>query len=104
MKLFFTIFIALIATSLIEAQDVSSPTQISNNNLGNVVNVGVEGRVNVQTETNVFLMSLIAALVNQNAINVAPTNEGAAEIPAVEPQPQQVNPELMKQLSTILGR
>ncbi|CAG9801741.1 unnamed protein product [Chironomus riparius] len=104
MKLIFTIFIALIAISLIEAQDADSPTQISNNNLGNVVNVGVEGRVNVQSETNVFLMSLIAALTNQNGIIVAPTNEAIAEVPEIEPEAQQINPELVNKFLTMLGR
>ena len=103
MKLIFTVFFALIATSLIEAQAADSPTQISNNNLGNVVNVGIDGRVNVQSETNVFLMSLIAALTSQNGIIVAPTNE-IAEVPEIEPQVQQVNPELIDKFLTMLGR
>jgi hypothetical protein len=49
-------------------------------------------------------MSLIAALTSQNGIVVAPTNEGVAEVPEIEAQSQQINPELVNKFLSMLGR
>lgn len=113
MKIFLTIFIALIAITLIKGDTDDSPTQFSNNNLGNLVNLDLRGNFNVTSETNFFLMSLITAIINQNGIFVVPNEEGVAimddipetaEVSKVETQQVDVDPELVNKLLEILKR
>lgn len=98
MKLFITTFFVLLAVAFIESAPADSPTQISNNNVKDIVNVGIEGKINVDSRINFFLMSLIMDLVNQNGAIIAPRNE-------VEPtvkQTQKVSPEMIENLSQVL--
>lgn len=57
----------------------NGPSQITNNNLGNIVDVDIDGRLKLNNEVNVFLLSMIIASLNrQGIIAVAPSDAARA--------------------------
>lgn len=70
MKLVILTVFALIASS------TCAPSQISNNNVGDIVTVGVHGSIDVNNQVDVTLINFILAILNQQlGIIVAPANE-----------------------------
>lgn len=82
MKIAAIFLLAFIATAIAD-----SPTQISSNNIGDIVTVGVNANLSVSNEQNLNIISIIAAILNQQALIVTP----AEQLPAVV-KPEEVSP------------
>lgn len=66
----FTILAIIIASSS------SAPSQISNNNVGDITNVNVKGSFDYNNQVDVTLINLILSVMNQQlGVIVAPANE-----------------------------
>lgn len=59
MKLFLVTLLALFAVAFAAPTENDGPLKITDNNVGNIVNVDVDGRININHEVNVTLMSII---------------------------------------------
>jgi len=63
-------FLAVITLSCLIASISAAPTQITDNNIGDIVNVGVRANVDVSSQVDVTLINIMAKLLSQNLINV----------------------------------
>lgn len=105
MKIFaVTVFICLIATIS------GAPTQISDNNVGDIITVGVHAGIDINSEVDVTLINIIAALLNQNLAVIAPGNEPAnqpnSDIHSQQPeQPRipKITPEMIEKFKGYLA-
>lgn len=72
MKFGVTIFTILAAFAAINA----NPISVSNNNVGDIVTVGVNANVQATSDINVNIITAILALLNQQALIVSPQAAG----------------------------
>ncbi|CAG9801736.1 unnamed protein product [Chironomus riparius] len=110
-------YLALITLSCLIASISSAPTQISDNNVGDIVNVGVRADVNVSSQVDVTLINIMAKLLSQNlAVIIPPRNPpiDPTESPiettvAPNPQPEipnipKITPEMIDQFRGLLSK
>jgi hypothetical protein len=87
-------FAAILFLAFVAAVTADSPTKISDNNVGDIVTVGVNANLSLSNEQNWNIISVLAAILNQQALIVLPgqgQGQAAAPLPAVE-EPQKVDP------------
>ena len=92
-------FLAVITLSCLIASISSAPTQISENNIGDVVNVGVHANVDVSSQVDVTLINIMAKLLSQNLAVIVPPRNPPTESPietTVGPDPQPAIPNIPK--------
>jgi hypothetical protein len=65
---------------------MAEPVKISNNNVGDIVTVGVNANVQLSNEIDVNIVTLLAALLNQQALIAAGNLNTATLADAPEPQ------------------
>jgi hypothetical protein len=87
--------LAFVATAL------AAPVQISDNNVGDIVTVGVNANASISSEVNVNIINAILALLNQQALIVA-GQEGAAPTPA-EPK-FKITPEMVEKMKSLFTK
>ncbi|KAG5683794.1 hypothetical protein PVAND_013058 [Polypedilum vanderplanki] len=81
---------AIVILSLIAAVS-AAPTQISENNVGNIVTVGLNANVDVTSQVDVRVITLLASLLNQQltianlGLDVPAAEVESNEIPLVQP-------------------
>lgn len=99
-------FAAIVLLALIAAV-CAAPTSISDNNIGNVVNVGISGSLNLKNEVNQDIVSVIIALLNQQAIVVGLPDgigpDGAEASAHAAPPKFQITPEAVERLKSMLA-
>lgn len=110
-------FLAVITLCCLIASISAAPTQITDNNVGDIVNVGIRADVDVSSQVDVTLINIMAKLLSQNLINVnLPGNQpiDPTEIPietTLAPNPQQpaiqsipkITPEMIEQFRGLLS-
>ena len=69
-------FVAITLFAFVAAA-IAAPTNISGNNVGDVVTVGINANAVFSNSINQNILSVIAALLNQQAIGVAPGQSGS---------------------------
>ena len=97
--------IAIVIFALIAAAS-SAPVQISNNNVGDIVTVGINANAVLSSQVDANIINVIAGLINQQAI-VAALNQGgptpAENVPAV-PITDNITPKLLAALASFLPK
>lgn len=106
-------FLAVITLSCLIALISSAPSQMNNNNVGDIVNVGIRADVGVSSQVDVTLMNIMAKLLTQNlAVIVPPQNDQPIDPTnsPIEPQPVEpipsipkITPEMIEQFKGILS-
>lgn len=94
----FTIF-ALFAVIAAVAAAPSGPVQISDNNVGDIVTVGVSGSLELSNHIDQNIISVIVALLNQQAIVIPAGND--APTPAQLPN-FKITPEMIENIKSLL--
>lgn len=98
MKFAAVILLAFVATT------IAAPTSISNNNMGNIVNVGVSGVVDINNDIDETLVNAIVALVNSQGIDVGFGLEATNEV-SEEPKPKtNITPEMIESVKGLLAK
>lgn len=64
-------FTALTILALVAAV-YTAPTSISDNNIGDIITVGIKANVSLQNEVNQSIVNVLLAYLNQQAIVLAP--------------------------------
>ena len=77
MKFAVAIFTILAAFAVINA----NPISVSNNNMGDIVTVGVNANLQATSDINVNIITAILALLNQQALIVSPQAAGDVQPP-----------------------
>lgn len=91
------------------AAAVAAPTSISDNNVGNIITVGVSGSLKLSNEIDQTLVSVIVAALNRQGIVVAPSDEQVAinEVPKLPENfnisPEMITPEMIEQFKALLA-
>lgn len=78
-------FVAITLFALIAAV-CAAPTSISDNNVGDIVTVGVNAKLDISSKIDQNIVNVIVALLNQQGIIIAPNLPGAPGV--VVPQDQ----------------
>lgn len=77
---------------------LSAPSQITDNNVGNIVNVGIRGNLTAYNRVDLTLINFLAAMYNRQLTVVAapagPEMEQNSEISAI---PSEITPEMIEQ-------
>ena len=75
---------------------IAAPTSISDNNIGNVVNVGISASVNVSNKVDQDIVKVIVAYLTQQGVVIAPS-----EAPVGSQQPSKLNitPEMIEKVT-----
>lgn len=71
----------VIALFAIFAMVVAGPINISDNNIGDIVNVGVNANLNISSEVNQNIVNVIVALLNQELGIIALDEDGTPKAP-----------------------
>lgn len=89
MKLLLVTLFALIAFVSSASIDDDGPSKITDNNVGNIVNVDVEAQIHLNNQVNVLLMSMLARFIDQQGVlAVAPSDEPQALSSNIPPDVQ----------------
>lgn len=94
----FTVAITLLAFIALAA---ASPVQVSDNNVGDIVSVGVSGNLELSNHVDQNIISIIVALLNQQAIVIPGGNNG--QTPADTPR-FQITPEMIENIKNLLAK
>lgn len=103
----------IVALFAIIAVVAAAPTQISDNNMGDIVNVGVDLNANISNHVDQNIVAVLVALLNQQGIvigdlpdipeGIVPPAPLPAGSPAVQ-QPFEITPEMIDQFKTLLTK
>ena len=95
-------FAAVILLAFVAAA-VAAPTSIQDNNIGNIVTVGIKGSIDVSNKVDQDIVNVIVAFLNQQGIVIAPGQESATnEVPKL-PGNFNITPEMIEQFKTMLA-
>lgn len=96
----FLTFVAVISA----APATDGPSQISNNNVGNIVNVDVQGSLKYNNQVNAFLMSFLLGSINQQSLAVvAPPAPQTIESETIEQKITHIEPKTLEKLYKALS-
>lgn len=79
----------------------ANPVSISDNNVGDIVTVGVNANLSLKNEINQNIINIIVALLNQQGI-VIPINGGASPVEAAALPEMKISPEIIANVKSIL--
>lgn len=79
----------------------ASPVQVSDNNVGDIVTVGVSANVNLSNHVEQNIISIIVALLNQQGIAVGLPGAGGMEANNDVPK-LQITPEMIASVKKLL--
>jgi hypothetical protein len=107
-------FVAIALFACIAAA-VAGPVSISDNNVGNIVTVGLNANAVLSNQVDQTIVNVIAALLNQQGLVVAPsagvsslkaTAEDSATVPEVPETPQipQITPEMFEKFKSLFNK
>jgi hypothetical protein len=89
---FFTILAAFAAIN-------ANPISVSNNNVGDIVTVGVNANLQATSDINVNIITAILALLNQQALIVSP--QAAGDVQPESILPSLITPETLTEAKNI---
>ena len=103
MKLLIVTFLAFFAIASAAPTENDGPLKITGNNVGNIVNVDVDGQIHINNEVNVLLMSMIFDFIDQQGgIAVAPPGP-ADETSSIISESSNIDPKALEYLSNYLN-
>lgn len=73
-------FVALTVLALVAAV-YAAPTSISDNNIGDIINVGINADIKIDNKVDQDIVNVILAYLNQQAIVIAPNLPGEDPTP-----------------------
>jgi hypothetical protein len=93
-------FVAIALLAFV-ATAIAGPVSISDNNVGDIVTVGISGKIDISNKIDQDIVNVIVALLNQQAIVVAPGSETAEA-----PQPPKLNitPEMIEKVKSLMAQ
>jgi hypothetical protein len=95
-------FVAVFLLAFVAAA-IAAPTSISDNNIGNIVTVGIKGSIDVSNKVDQDIVNVIIAILNQQGIVIAPGSEAATnEVPKL-PENFKITPEMIDQVKQMLA-
>ncbi|CAO1436656.1 unnamed protein product [Diamesa serratosioi] len=99
MKVIAIVIFALIAIAS------AGPIQITDNNVGDIITVGINANAVLSSQVDANIINVIAGLINQQAIVAALNQNGAtpADAPAV-PITDNITPKLLAALASFLPK
>lgn len=102
MKIF--IIISLLAVAFAAPTSDDGPSQISDNNVGNIVSVGIDGRINWNNNVNAFLMSIAFLLRDQQGVLAVAPGGPMNQETVTSSETQKLDPKALEYLSKYLGK
>lgn len=95
-------FIAVFLLAFIAAA-IAGPVSISDNNVGDIVTVGVNANAHLSNEVNMNIISVIIALLNQQALIVGDGGNGDdGGVPT--PTHPKITPEMIEKVKNLLAK
>lgn len=92
-------FLAIVVIALIAAVS-SAPTQISDNNVGDIITIGVNANLNLSNQVDMDIVNVIVGLINQQGAVGSPGGEAVPFLPATKT----ISPELMEKITRALSK
>jgi hypothetical protein len=101
-------FVAIALFACIAAA-VAAPVSVSDNNIGNIVTVGLSANAVLSNQVDQTIVNVIAALLNQQGLVVAPGSADASSLdsiaPAAEtPQLPEITPEMIEKVKSLFNK
>lgn len=94
-------FLAVILLALVAAIN-AAPINVSDNNIGDIITVGIKGSIDIQNEVNQDIINVIIAMVNQQlGVIVAP---GSAAEEEYASQHNRLTPEMIEKFRALLSK
>jgi hypothetical protein len=95
-------FFALTLLALVAAV-VAGPVWISDNNVGDIVTVGINANAELNNEIDQTFVSVILGLLNQQAIVAEDSEKAALEAPEAPKLPElNITPEMIEKVKSFL--
>lgn len=97
-------FVAVTLLALIAAV-CAAPTSISDNNIGDIVNVDINAKLDISSVIDQNIVNVIIAYLNQQGIIIAPDFPGLPDLPEpiLPPQPAQ-SAQMLEKLKQLLKK
>ncbi|CAO1437066.1 unnamed protein product [Diamesa tonsa] len=92
-------FLAIVVIALIAAVS-SAPTQITDNNVGDIITIGINADLNLSNNVDVDIVNVIVGLINQQA---AIDDDSSVAVPLL-PATKTITPELLESIKRILSK
>lgn len=94
-------FVAILLIAFIAAVYAapSGPVSISDNNIGDIVTIGVNAKLDISSHIDQNIVNVIVALLNQQILAVG----GADGQDAVEAPKIQITPEMIEKVKTMMN-
>jgi hypothetical protein len=70
-------FVVILLLAFVVAA-IASPTSVSDNNIGDIVTVGVNANLEVSNQVDQTIVNVLLALLNQQAVVVAPSDASSS--------------------------
>lgn len=100
-------FVAVTLLALIAAVS-AAPVSVSDNNIGNIVTVGVNANLSLKNEINQDIINVIVALLNQQAIVVGTPGGGGGDDIVGGPTPTlpklNITPEMIEKFKSLISK
>lgn len=83
----------------------AGPISVSDNNIGDIVTVGINANLNLSNQVDQDIVNVIIALLNQQAIAVAPSAETNDAAPASVETPKlpEISHEMVEKFKALLN-
>ena len=94
-------FAAVILLAFVAAT-IAGPVSIQDNNVGDIVTVGISGKIDISNKVDQDIVNVIVALLNQQAIVVAPSDGQTAEAP--QTPKLNITQEMIEQVKGLLAK
>lgn len=91
-------FVAFTLLALIAAV-AANPINVSDNNIGDIVTVGVNANASLSNEVNMNIISVILALINKQELSVGGQAGAQVEAPKF-----QITPEMIEKFKGLLNK
>jgi hypothetical protein len=102
MKIFIFIFLFAVAFAAPISDD--GPSQISDNNVGNIISVGIDGKINWNNNINAFLMSIAFLLRDQQGVIAVAPSAPMNDKTVTSSKLPKLDPKALEYLSKYLGK
>jgi hypothetical protein len=94
-------FVAILLLAFV-ATAIAGPMKIEDNNVGDIVTVGVNANLDISNKIDQDIVNVIVALLNQQAVVVAPSADTAAA-PVETPKLPEITPAMVEKVKALLN-
>ncbi|CAO1436664.1 unnamed protein product [Diamesa serratosioi] len=93
----------IIFTIALFAAVSSAPTQITDNNVGDIITVGINANLNLSNQVDMNLINVIVGLINQQAAVGSLDGDAPVPVPAAS-SPKAISPKLLESITKMLSK